>query len=80
MFDLDNNDMKPSKRTLDYAAGAASFTAKLLEQGGDAIATDILYDIPPDALNKKYKSDLSRILEEESRELDMYVWDYFDEN
>ncbi len=65
MFDIDENDLK-SRKILDYGAGAASFTAELLENGHDAVATDILYDIDPDTLEWKCKSGLSRVLEEES--------------
>ena len=76
MFDIDENDLK-SRKILDCAAGAASFTAELLEHGHEAVATDILYDIDPDTLEKKCRSDLSKILEEESKEQDMYIYDYF---
>ncbi len=76
MFDLDENDLG-SGRILDCAAGAASFTAELLEHGHDAVATDVLYGINPDILEKKCESDLSKIMESLSRVQDMYIWDYF---
>jgi len=76
MFDLDENDLG-SGRILDCAAGAASFTAELLERGHDAVATDVLYDIDPDMLEKKCESDLSSIMESLSKVQDMYIWSYF---
>ncbi len=76
MFDLYENDLE-SGRILDCAAGAASFTAELLEHGYDAVATDILYDTDPDILEKRCESDLSKIMGSSSKVQDMYIWDYF---
>lgn len=76
MFALDENGLESSK-ILDCAAGAASFTAALLGHGHDAVATDILYDIDPDILEKKCESDLLKIMESLSKVQDMYIWDYF---
>lgn len=76
MFDLDLDYLK-DKRTLDCPAGASSFTAELLKNGYNVIAADILYDIDPDALEKKCGNDLLKVMRSLSGVEDMYIWNYF---
>jgi hypothetical protein len=76
MFDLDLNYLK-EERILDCPAGASSFTAKLSNNGYNVMATDILYGIDPDALEKKCQADLSKVMQSLSGVEGMYIWNYF---
>jgi len=76
MFELHLSYLK-NKRILDCAAGASSFTTELFKKGYDAIATDVLYDVDPYALEKKCENELSKVMQALSGVEDMYVWDYF---
>lgn len=76
MFDLNEGSLNGQK-ILDCAAGASSFTSKLLKNGYDAIAVDICYGINPDTLKKKCKNDIQNVVKTFSGVEDMYIWNYF---
>lgn len=76
MFDLDKENLS-GESVLDCPAGASSFTAESSNRRYDVLATDILYDINPDFLERKCEEDLSKTMKSMVGVEDLYIWNYF---
>lgn len=76
MFSLDVEGLKGEK-VLDCPAGACSFISELNKKGFTGIASDILYGLEPEVLEKKCKEDLEKVVNALSRVEGLYKWDFY---
>ncbi len=76
MFDLDESGLGKGP-VLDCAAGPSSFTAEALARGYDAVACDILYDLPAEALADEGRRDVEEVFQKVDGVPRLYVWTYY---
>lgn len=76
MFNLKDKDIFV-RRILDCPAGACSFTAEANRRGGDVTATDMMYSLPVEQLEKKGREDLAIVMERMLPVKERYRWDFY---
>ncbi len=76
MFGLDDALLRRGP-VLDCPGGAASLAAEAYNAGFDVTAIDILYDLSPDALEKKGMSDIALIYEKVRDATGYFRWDTY---
>jgi hypothetical protein len=78
MFDLDLAEWE-GKSILDCPAGACAFVATANERGIEAVAADLMYDVPPDELREKCEADIDTAIAGFDGVEDQFVWSFYDD-
>jgi hypothetical protein len=70
-------DLAGDERILDVASGVSSFCAEANARGWHVTASDRIYGLAPEAIEKKCAADLELMLEKLTPVMDLYRWDYY---
>jgi hypothetical protein len=69
-------DFLPGKAILDVASGVSSFCAEANAQGLNVTAFDLIYELPPDAIQARCEPDLDHVLKSIDG-LKTYRWEFY---
>lgn len=76
MFDLSDAQMGCGK-ILDVASGVSSFCAEATEKGFEVTASDAIYGMHSDEIERRCRSDLQEVVRQLPEIADAYIWKYF---
>ena len=64
-------------RFLDCGGGPASFTAEVVARGGNAIATDPIYEVSGADIRARFEEVAPTIIKQVDDDRDVWCWDFF---
>jgi len=76
IFDLDETLLKRGP-ILDCASGPSSFSAEARKRGVQAVACDLLYDLPAPVLGTRGRVDIGEVFSKVDDVPHLYVWKYY---